>query len=100
MGREGGREGRGDGRVERVRWLADDLVLLTLVGDLDDGPQGLVALLALVAGGLGVFHLVGEFEERVFEVGEAWGWGFACPRAAAADGGHVWVGGVVVVWCG
>lgn len=42
----------------------------TLVGDLEDRPQHLVLLLALVRGILGVLHLVGELEQRVFDVVE------------------------------
>lgn len=37
--------------------------------------------------GLGIFHLVGEFEEGVFYVFEARGWGFAV-AAGGADGWH------------
>jgi hypothetical protein len=43
----------------------------TLMGDLEDRPQHLVLLLALVRGVLGVLHLVGEFEKGVFDVVEA-----------------------------
>lgn len=57
------------------------------MGNLEDGPEGLVALFALVGGVLGVFHLVAEFEEGVFDVVEAGGRGFA--GAGGADGGHV-----------
>ena len=37
------------------------------MGDLEDGPETLVLFLALVAGVLGVFELVLEFEEGVFD---------------------------------
>jgi hypothetical protein len=43
----------------------------TLMGDLEDRPQHLVLLLALVRRILGVFHLVGELEQGVFNVVEA-----------------------------
>jgi hypothetical protein len=36
-----------------------------------------VALLGLMCGVLGVFHLVAELEEGVFDVVEAGGWGLA-----------------------
>ncbi len=65
---------------------------LTLVRDLHDGPEGFVFLLALVRRGLRVFHLVGELEERVFDVFEAWRWRFAV-AACAADCGHGCRGG-------
>jgi len=54
--------------------------------DLKNGPDGFVALLAVVGGGFGVFHLVGEFEEGVFDVVEAVGWGLAV--LGGADGWH------------
>ena len=43
----------------------------TLMGDLEDRPQHLVLLLALVRRVLGVLHLVGELKQRVFDVVEA-----------------------------
>ena len=55
--------------------------------DLEDGPQHLVLLLALVAGVLGVLHLVAEFQQGVFEVFEAIGRWFAV--LGGADGWHV-----------
>jgi hypothetical protein len=60
---------------------------LTLVRDLHDGPEGFVFLLAFVGGGLRVFHFVGEFQEGVFDVVEAFGWGLAV-ASCAADRGH------------
>ena len=42
--------------------------------DLEDGPQHLVLLFALVACVLGVFELVLELEEGVFDIVEAFGW--------------------------
>ena len=39
-----------------------------------------MALFAFVRGVLSVFHLVAEFEESVFDVVEADGWGFAVAR--------------------
>lgn len=56
------------------------------MGDLKDGPEHLVFLFAFVAGVLGVFHFVLEFEERVFDVFEAVWWRFAV--LGRADGGH------------
>ena len=58
----------------------------TLMCDLEDGPQHLVLLLALVARVLGILHLVAEFEEGVFEVLEAVGWWFTV--LGGADGWH------------
>lgn len=58
----------------------------TLVGDLEDGPGHFVLLLAFVAGVLGVFHFVGEFEEGVFDVFEAVWWGLAV--LSCSDRGH------------
>ena len=40
-------------------------------------PQHLMLLLPFVARVLGVFEFVLEFEEGVFDVVEAFGWGFA-----------------------
>jgi hypothetical protein len=59
----------------------------TLMGDLEDRPQHLVLLLALVRGVLGVFHLVGELEEGVFDVVEALWRRLAVARCA--KGRHV-----------
>lgn len=53
------------------------------MGDLEDGPQHLVLLLALVARVLGVFEPVLELEEGVFDVVEAVGRGFAVFAGAA-----------------
>lgn len=53
---------------------------------LKNRPQHLMLLLALVRRVLGVFHLVVEFQERVFYVVEARRGGFAGARGA--DGGH------------
>jgi hypothetical protein len=58
----------------------------TLMGDLKDRPQHLVLLLALVRGVLGVLHLVGELEQRVFDIVEAlWG---RLAVAGCAEGRH------------
>jgi len=58
----------------------------TSMRDLEDGPERFATLLALVRGVFGIFHLVGEFEEGVFDVVEAFGGRFA--GAGWADGGH------------
>jgi hypothetical protein len=63
--------------------------------NLHDRPKRFVPFLALMSIGLGVFHLVGELEERVFDVFEAWGWGLA----VAAGGAHWWHG-VGARWSG
>lgn len=54
--------------------------------DLKYRPLHLVPLLALVAGVLGVLHLVAKLEQRVFDVVEAVGRRFAV--LGGADGGH------------
>jgi len=72
--------GHGDGERE-------GLVTLTLVRDLHDGPEDFMSLLSFVGRGLGIFHLVGKFEEGVLDVLEALGWRFAV-SACAADGWH------------
>jgi len=41
------------------------------MGDLEDRPQHLVLLLALVRSVLSILHLVGELEQRVLDVVEA-----------------------------
>lgn len=51
--------------------------------DLENRPRGLVLLFALVRGSFGVLHFVGEFEERVFNVFEAFGRRFAIATGAA-----------------
>lgn len=53
-----------------------------MMTDLKYRPQHLVPFLPFVRRVLGVFHLVAEFEERVFDVVEAGGWGFAVSRRA------------------
>ncbi len=58
----------------------------TLMRDLEDGPQHLVLLFALVTRILGVLELVLEFEEGVFDVFEAVWWRFAV--FCTADGRH------------
>ena len=63
----------------------------TLMGDLEDRPQHLVLLLALVRGVLGVLHLVLKLEERVLQVLEAI-WGCLLGGACCADWRH---GGIV-----
>lgn len=59
--------------------------------NLENRPHGFVLL-----GGrfiFGVFHVVGEFEELVFDVAEAGRWGFAF--GGVTDGGHCgWSDGV------
>jgi len=50
---------------------------------LKNRPGHFVALFLVGGGGLGVFELVGEFEEGVFDVFEAGGWGFARARGCA-----------------
>lgn len=54
----------------------------TMMGDLKDGPENFMTLFAFVCGVLGVFHLVAEFQEGVFDVVEAVRWGFAVARGA------------------
>ena len=54
--------------------------------DLKNGPEDFVALFTLVRTVFGVFHLVAERDEGVFDVVEAVGWGFAV--AGGADGWH------------
>ena len=54
--------------------------------DLEDGPQHLVLLSALVRGIFGILHLVGEFEECVLNVFEAIWWRFAV--LGRTDGRH------------
>lgn len=44
---------------------------------LEDGPHALISLLPFMRLVGGVFHLVLEFEEGVFDVFEAVWWGFA-----------------------
>lgn len=61
-------------------------MIRTLMRDLEDGPLHFVLLFAFVAGVFGVFHLVGELEEGVFEVVEAIWRRLAVLRGA--DGGH------------
>lgn len=54
--------------MERERWWRWLLLgIHTLMGDLEDGPETLVLLLALVTRVLGVFELVLEFKEGVFD---------------------------------
>merc|ERR1711981_32482 len=59
----------------------------TLVRNLEDGPLHLVLLLAFVTRVLGVFHLVGELEEGVFDVVETVRRRLAVLRCS--NGGHV-----------
>lgn len=73
-------------RARRERgWEGEDG--RTLMGYLEDGPEDFVAPLSLVRGVLGVFHLVAELEESVFDVVEPFGWGLAVFRGA--DRRHV-----------
>lgn len=64
------------------------------MGDLEDRPQHLMLLLALVRSVLGVLHLVRELEQGVFDVVEAIGRRLAVTRGA--EGRHVWCCGVRV----
>jgi hypothetical protein len=50
-------------------------------------PEDLMSFLALMRRILRIFHFIGEFQERVFDVVEAFGWGFAVARGA--DGWHL-----------
>lgn len=51
-----------------------------------------MALLPLMRRVLGIFHLVAEFEEGVFDVVEASGWGLAHTRGADwRHSGWVWL---------
>ena len=59
----------------------------TLMGDLEDRPQHLMLLLALVAGILGIFQLVLELEKSIFDVVEAIGWWLAV-LSCVSDGRH------------
>jgi hypothetical protein len=59
----------------------------TLMVDLEDGPEYLMPLLAFVRSILGVFHFIAEFQQRVFDVLKAIGWGFAI--AGCADRWHI-----------
>lgn len=61
--------------------------LRTLVGDLKHRPQHLMLLSALMRRVLCILHLVGEFQERVFNVVKSLRWGFAV--FGAADGRHI-----------
>ena len=56
--------------------------------DLKDGPEYLMSLLAFVWSVLSILHLIAKFQQRVFEIFEAIGWGFAV--AGCADGWHIW----------
>jgi hypothetical protein len=60
--------------------------LHTLMADLKYGPQYLLLFLPLVRRVLRVLHLVRKLEQRVFDIIEAFGWGFAIPRRP--DGRH------------
>ena len=75
--------------------------MLTLMTDLEDRPQHLMLLLAVVGCVFGIFHLVAEFEERVFDVVEAWGWCFAIARGSYRR--HGWLSSestmVIRLWC-
>ena len=67
--------------------------MLTLMGDLENRPEHLLPLLALVRGVLCVFHLVGEFEERVLQIGKSVGWGFSIARVRAGRWHSCWLSG-------
>lgn len=48
---------------------------LTLMANLENGPEHLMFLLALMRCIFGVLHFIAEFQEGVFDVIEAcWGW--------------------------
>lgn len=49
----------------------------TLMGDLENGPQNLMPLLALMRRVLSILHLVAEFEKRVFKIVKSIGWWLA-----------------------
>jgi hypothetical protein len=59
-----------------------EMYVLTLMRYLEDRPHYLMALFALVTRVLGVFHLIAEFEKRVFDVVEPSWWGLAHARCA------------------
>lgn len=40
----------------------------TLMGDLENGPQNLMPLLAFMRPVLSILHLIAEFEKRVFKI--------------------------------
>lgn len=49
----------------------------TLMGDLENGPQNLMPLLALMRRILSILHLVAEFEEHIFKVVKSIRWWLA-----------------------
>lgn len=49
----------------------------TLMSDLENGPQNLMPLLALMRRILSILHLVAEFEERIFKIVKSIGWWLA-----------------------
>ena len=53
----------------------------TLMGDLEHGPDHFLLFLSFMRSILGILEFVGEFEQRVFEVFEAIGWGLAVSGA-------------------
>lgn len=67
------------------------------MGDLEDRPQHLVLLLALVRCVLGVLHLVGELEEGVFDVVETLWRRFAV--AGCAERRHDWLSICLICGC-
>ena len=44
---------------------------LTLVTDLEYGPEDFVFLLSFMGGVLGIFHLIAELKQGIFEIVEA-----------------------------
>ena len=48
--------------------------------DLEDGPEHLISLLALMRGILRIFHFVAKLEQGILDVVKAIGWRFAVAR--------------------
>lgn len=57
------------------------------MGDLKDGPDHFLLFLSFMRSVLGILEFVGEFEQRVFDVFESIGWGFAV--SGATDRRHI-----------
>lgn len=60
---------------------------LTLVTDLEYGPEDFVFLLSFMGGVLGIFHLIAELKQGIFEIVEA-SWG-RLAIARGANGRHL-----------
>jgi len=58
----------------------------TLVADLEDGPENFVFLLSLMRSILGIFHLIAELEQSIFDIVEAGRRRFAI--SGCANGRH------------